>query len=137
MRKRIDFASKQNTLISIALNTIMKKFAYLGSAFALPMLAFAQIQDIQDLGDTFISIINTVLVPLIFALAFIVFLWGVFQYFIAGAGDEEKRDAGKSLMIYGLIGFFVMVSVWGLVNLLVGTFNLDSQLPPDYPQAEY
>ncbi len=91
--------------------------------------------NIQDLGDTVIGIINTVLVPLIFALAFIVFLYGVFQYFIAGASDEETREKGKSLMIYGLIGFFVMVSVWGLVNLLVGTFNLDSGAPPTYPSA--
>jgi len=113
----------------------MKKLAYIAASFALPALAFAQVQNVQDLGTTIIDIINTVLVPLIFALAFIVFLWGVFQYFIAGASDEEKREAGKSLMIYGLIGFFVMVSVWGLVNLLVGTFNLDSAAPPQFPQT--
>jgi NADH:ubiquinone oxidoreductase subunit 2 (subunit N) len=110
--------------------------AYAVAAFALPMLALAQAQNIQDLGQTIIDIINTVLVPLIFALAFIVFLWGVFQYFIAGASDEEKREAGKSLMIYGLIGFFVMVSVWGLVNLLVGTFNLnDSNIQGGLPHG--
>src|SRR4051812_731630 len=110
----------------------MKKFAYLAASLALPALAFAQVTDVQSLGQTIISIINTVLVPLIFALAFIVFLWGVFQYFIAGAADEEKREGGKSLMIYGLIGFFVMVSVWGIVNLLLGTFNLNSN-PPRFP----
>ncbi len=94
--------------------------------FALPLLTFAQsVNTIQSLGQTIIDLINTVFVPLIFALAFVVFLWGVFQFFIAGAADEEKRESGKSLMIYGLIGFFVMVSVWGLVNLLVGTFNLN------------
>ena len=34
-----------------------------------------------------------------------------------------------------LIGFFVMVSVWGLVNIRVGTFNLDKNIPrlPDAP----
>jgi hypothetical protein len=110
----------------------MKKFAYLAASFALPALAFAQVTTVQGLGRTIIEIINTVLVPLIFALAFIVFLWGVFQYFIAGAADEEKREGGKSLMIYGLIGFFVMVSVWGLVNLLTGTFNLRTN-PPQFP----
>lgn len=111
----------------------MKKFAYLAVSFALPVLAFAQTDTIQGLGDTILTIINSTLVPLIFALAFVVFLWGVFQYFIAGAADEEKREGGKSLMIYGLIGFFVMVSVWGLVNLLVGTFQLNSNVVPDYP----
>jgi Kef-type K+ transport system membrane component KefB len=117
----------------------MKTFKFIGAssaAFLVPALALAQASNIQDLGQTIIDIINTVLVPLIFALAFIVFLWGVFQYFIAGAADEEKREQGKSLMIYGIIGFFVMVSVWGLVNLLVGTFNLnDSGIRGGLPQG--
>lgn len=113
----------------------MKKIAYTSAAFLLPVLAFAQVSNIQDLGQVLINIINTVVVPLIFALAFVVFLWGVFQYFIAGAADEEKKEAGKSLMIYGIIGFVVMVSVWGLVNLVVGTFNLNDTGPTTLPVA--
>ncbi len=113
----------------------MKKFAYLGAALVLPMLAFAQVNNVQSLGQTVIDIINTVLVPLIFALAFIVIIWGVFQYFIAGGANDEVREKGKSLMIYGLIGFFVMVSVWGLVGILVNTFNLNAQNPGTLPQA--
>ena len=27
-------------------------------------------------------------------------------------------------MLWGLIGFFVMVSIWGLVNILTGTIQL-------------
>lgn len=37
------------------------------------------------------------------------------------------------MMIYGIIGLFVMVSVWGLVNLLSNTFKLDKQFPRDLP----
>jgi predicted PurR-regulated permease PerM len=115
----------------------MKKLGYIATAFALPLFAFAQIQatSAQSLSLGVIQFINTILVPLIFALAFFVFIWGVFQYFIAGGHDEEKKEKGKSLMLYGLIGFFVMVSVWGLVNILVGTFNLDKNIPrlPDAP----
>ena len=114
----------------------MKKLAYTLGAFVVPALAFAQVDNVQEIGSTVIDIINTVLVPLIFAIAFIVFLWGVFQYFILGGSDEEKKEQGRSLMIYGLIGFFVMVSVWGLVNLLVGTFNFNSSAPPQFPQAQ-
>ena len=73
------------------------------------------------------NIINNVLVPLIFAVAFLVFIWGVFQYFIAKS--EEAKENGKNLILYGLIGFFVMVSVWGLVNILVGTFSLNNAAP--------
>ena len=106
----------------------MKKFGYLVAAFALPVLALAQdsnVDSVQSLGAFIIDFINNIAVPLIFALAFVVFIFGVFRFFIAGGHDEEKRESGKQLMIYGLVGFFVMVSVWGLVHILTGTLNLN------------
>lgn len=105
----------------------MKKLAFIGASLALPFLAAAQVDSLQDLGSFIIDLINNVAVPLVFAIAFIVFIWGVFMYFIAGGHDEEKQSQGKSLMLWGLIGFFIMVSVWGLVNILTGTLNLDNQ----------
>lgn len=113
----------------------MKKFAYVAGAFMLPLLAGAQqsVTSIQDLGEFFIGLINGVAVPVVFALAFIIFIWGVFTYFVQGGADEEKRESGKQLMLYGLIGFFIMVSVWGLVNILVGSVRLDESV--EYPDA--
>jgi len=52
----------------------------------------------------------------------------VVQYITAG-GDEEKRKAGRNTMLYGIIGLFVMVAVWGLVNVLISTFGLDTAVP--------
>jgi hypothetical protein len=83
--------------------------------------------------DSLISIIDNILVPFVFALAFIVFIYGIYQYFILGGANEEKRDAGKQLMVWGFIGFFIMVSVWGIVNVLVGTFGLGSDSRPALP----
>jgi hypothetical protein len=112
-----------------------KKLAYIGTVLAVPTLAFAQaITSAQSLAQFAINIINTIIVPLIFAVAFLVFIVGVFQTFILGRGDPAKVKTGQSLMLWGLIGFFVMVSVWGLVNILIGTFNLNSQVPI-YPSA--
>lgn len=107
----------------------MKKYALFStSLLALPLLVSAQqINSITSAGDAIMNIINNVLVPLIFAVAFLVFIWGVFQYFIAKS--EEAKENGKNLILYGLIGFFVMVSVWGLVNILVGTFSLNNAAP--------
>jgi NADH:ubiquinone oxidoreductase subunit 2 (subunit N) len=114
----------------------MKKLGYIGAALAMPFLAFAQVNTIQDFGGIIITLINTVAVPIVFALAFIVFIWGIFQYFIQGGHDEEKRESGKQLMLWGLIGFFVMVSVWGLVHILLGTFTTNP-IVPTYPTAPY
>ena len=74
-----------------------------------------------------IDFINVVLVPLIFALAFIVFIWGMFQYFIAGGASEETRDKGKQLAMWGIIAFVVMVSIWGIINVFASTLFTDQQ----------
>ncbi|MEJ0053408.1 MAG: hypothetical protein WDN10_01620 [bacterium] len=117
----------------------MKKYLAPFAAIALltPLLAgAATISSVSDVGTTVINIINNVLVPVLFAVAFIVFIWGAFQVFIIGANDEDAKEKGKKLMLYGLIGFFVMVSIWGLVNILVGTFSTNNATPP-LPQADF
>jgi hypothetical protein len=117
----------------------MKKVVTLSAlaALALPMVTFAALNNITDVGSFVIDTINNIIVPVLFAVAFIVFLWGAFTTFILGAGSEDAKDKGKSLMLYSLIGFFVMVSIWGLVNILVGTFDFGDNTGPSggTPQA--
>ena len=112
----------------------MKKAVTIALAWAMPVLAFAQVRNIYDASAQITGIINNILVPLVFALAFLMFIWGIFQYFIAGGHDEEQRKKGQQLIIFGLIGFAVMAAVWGLVGVLLGTFNLNSA-PPQLPVA--
>jgi hypothetical protein len=78
-------------------------------------------------GTTFGSLLDAIggvlcgTIPVLFILATVVFLWGVVKYVLAN-GDEKKIEAGKSFMIYGLIGLFVMVTMWGIVYAAVNTF---------------
>ncbi len=88
---------------------------------------------IQNLSDSFIGVLNTVVVPFVFALAFIVFLWGVFQAFILGANNEEKRKEGAKFVLWALIGFVVMLSIWGLVNLAKSLIPTDNNTRPNLP----
>ncbi|HEU5114709.1 MAG TPA: pilin [Candidatus Paceibacterota bacterium] len=105
----------------------MKKFTYIAAlSLALPLWADAAIQSIWDIFRFIQSLLNTIL-PLIIAAAVVYFVWGMFQLFLAG--DEEKKDKAKTTIIYGVIAIFVMVSVWGLVNILVNTFGLSNQSP--------
>ena len=100
------------------------------ATFALPLVSFAAISNVSDVGTFVISTINNVLVPVLFAVAFMVFLWGAFDVFILGAQSEEIKEKGKNLMLWGLIGFFVMVSIWGLVNILTGTVSFGNSTGP-------
>lgn len=98
----------------------------------MPLLAAAQVPTgidtsyITPYSEGIKGIINNLLVPLLMAVAFIVFLFGVYKYFIQGAADETSRTDGKQFTLWGVIGFVVILSLWGIVNLVMGTFGLSS-----------
>ncbi len=58
----------------------------------------------------------------------------MFQYFIMGGANEEKRDQGKQLMLWGVIGFVMMVSIYGLVNVIAEGFGFRQQNIQELPQ---
>ncbi|NCN12177.1 hypothetical protein GW937_02530 [Candidatus Kaiserbacteria bacterium] len=72
------------------------------------------------LTTAIIGFSKTYLLPLILAIGFIVFVWGMFLYFILGGADDEKKTKGKSLVIYAIAGFVLILSFWGIVNLIAG-----------------
>ena len=100
------------------------------AALTLPFVSLAAVNNLSDAGSFVINTINNIIVPVLFAVAFIVFLWGAFDTFILGANSEEVKEKGKNLMLWGLIGFFVMVSIWGLVNILTGTVSFGNNTGP-------
>lgn len=85
--------------------------------------------------DLIVGTINNILVPIIIAIAFIVFLWGVFKYYIKGAEDESSRASGHQFILWGIIGFVIITSVWALVNiassiLIPSDVNKNNPTPP-------
>ena len=101
----------------------MKKYTLVGlGLLALPFLANAQATVaslLQLVGTTLNS-----LVPLAIGLAVVIFLFGVIKYVTAG-DDEAGRESSRQLMLWGIIGLFVMVSVWGLVQVLNSTTSIN------------
>ncbi|MBP6857777.1 MAG: hypothetical protein KBC11_01090 [Candidatus Pacebacteria bacterium] len=73
-------------------------------------------------------IIGSAIIPLIFTLAFLYFLWGMVQY-IRNANNEKKREESKKFIYVGIIALTVMVSVWGIVRIVTSTFGLGNTVP--------
>lgn len=89
---------------------------------------------VQGYSNSILAVINQSLVPVLFAIAFLMFLWGVFKYFIKGATEEKSRTDGRQFILWGIIGFAVILSVWGLVSVVTGTFNLKTGgAAPSFP----
>jgi hypothetical protein len=110
--------------------------------FFSPNIAYASV-------DTFISNVNRLilnpLITLLFAVAMVLFLYGMLQFFIS-ADNEEKRSEGKRHMLWGIVGLTIMMGVFGILNILLKTFNITNINPeqgkvekfpdfnPSYPQ---
>ena len=108
----------------------MKKYIVGSSLFLLPVLALAQANATGDL-TTISGVINrlqnviNLIIPFLVGLAVLVIIYGVFG-FISNAADEEARASAKQFIIWGIIGVFIMLSVWGLVTILKNSFGTDA-----------
>ncbi len=82
-------------------------------------------KDFIGSGSTgIIGVLNTIVVPTIFAFAFAAFVWGVVNYFFLHGNEEGKRKEGRDFVIWGLLGMVVLFSVWGFVNIMLSTLGI-------------
>lgn len=96
----------------------------LSSVFVIaPFIAFAQQKNLRTIIDLVIDYLNRILVLMI-GVAVVMFVFYIIKYFIKA--DAERKEAGPYVM-WSLIGFFVILSLWGLVNILQNTFDLKNE----------
>jgi len=68
------------------------------------------------------KVIINPLITLLFALAVVYFLYGLARYLLS-PDNEEIRKTSKDHMIWGVIGMFIMVSVFGILSLILNTIG--------------
>ena len=64
-------------------------------------------------------VINPIIIFL-FAVALVYFVYGLLQY-LSSPDSEEVRKKSKSHMIWGVVGLFIMVAVFGIMRLILST----------------
>ena len=84
--------------------------------------------------DSFVSNVNRLiinpLIILLFGLAVVYFLYGIFE-FISNQENEEKKTTGKNHMIWGIIGIVIMMGVFTILNIIMRTFNIEGINPEE------
>lgn len=104
-------------------------------AVLVPSVAFAQaitdantlVFKLTNLGNTFIGIL----------IAFAV-IWIIFNVVRFIVSSSEKRKEYQGGILWGIVGLFVILSIWGLVRILTNTFRTDNTAPINqYPQVQY
>ena len=89
----------------------------------VPNVAFAAATSVDDVLDVLFSIVEAI-IPLLVSCAVIVFFWGLVK-FIAHADDTKAVEEGKQLIIWGLVGLFVIVALWSIVGYIQQSLGLD------------
>jgi hypothetical protein len=112
----------------------MKKYYYIFLSFFFPTLTFAAtcsgntsitlngtVNVANNSGPTFGNIICYViyiislLTPILFALAFIFFFWGLSKYVIGAEAKELKT--GKEYMMWGILVIFILMSYMAIIGI--------------------
>lgn len=78
-------------------------------------------KNLTEIIELFINI-GLALIPFMGALAFLSFVLGVAR-FIKAAGNEKEIKESKNFLIWGVVGMFVLVTIWGIITFLRSEFG--------------
>ena len=85
------------------------------------------------LQNAVVAIVNP-LIQVLFAVALLSFIYGIFE-FVRGADQPDIRSKGQQHMMWGLIGLFIMISVFTIIRILLNTLGITgSEVPPILPR---
>jgi peptidoglycan hydrolase-like protein with peptidoglycan-binding domain len=88
--------------------------------------------DIGDLITNFNKNVVQNLIVLLGGAALVVFLWGMVLFIVHRQQAKGDLSKDKDMMLWGLVGLFVFVSVWGIIKLFqgfLGVSGTDMVLP--------
>ena len=76
----------------------------------------------QQAINKLVSVIINPAIYVVFSLGLLIFVFGVVEFLneLQKGGDTNK---GKNHMLWGVIGMFIMVSVFGIIHLISNTFG--------------
>ena len=98
----------------------------------MPLFGFAQASKISSIDSSnatslvtsIAKFINYWIIPIMVLVALAYFITGVVMYI--GENEDTKRKEKKQKMFWGLVGLFVMLSVWTLVFVIANTYNIST-----------
>jgi len=116
---------KNNVMLTVLIGTCLLLPAVAGAQS--PLLGGGTGGDIGTALERIVRFINNVLIPFLFAIGFFMFVWGVIKFFVIGGNNDDAKTEGKSLIIYALAGFVVILIFWGIVNILANGLGIQGQ----------
>ena len=110
--------SKCGSILKVMTAIALVPTAYAATAIPAPVLTF--------IGKISTEILNPI-IAIMFSLALVYFIYGVAAY-IWNPDNEEARATGRKSMLWGIVGMFIMVSVFGIMRFLISSVGADPGL---------
>lgn len=78
----------------------------------------------RELVGKIVELLIDPLILLIFSAGIFLFTWGLIT-FLNNMESPEGRKTGIQHMLWGIIGVFIMATVFGIIRIITDTFGLD------------
>ncbi|MCK5589180.1 MAG: hypothetical protein KAI16_02620 [Candidatus Pacebacteria bacterium] len=77
---------------------------------------------VVTLAEKISSVILEPIIWLLVAASIIMFFYGFVMYFV-NVASTSKKEEGRKHMLFGVIGLFIIFSVWGIINMIIATID--------------
>jgi hypothetical protein len=104
---------------------------YLAVLLTLLTPVITHAQSVQSFVAIILAFITNTLIPFILGIAFLIFVINAVRFFVIGGANEDSQEKAKALVLYSLMAFVFILSFWGLVNILAGSFFSPLDANPD------
>lgn len=102
---------------------------------SVPAFAYAQ-QQLTNLQSviSYAATLGNAVVPIIISIGVIYLVVMIVKWFIIEPGEERTEALYK--VLWAVLGLFLILSIWGLVNILRRTFQTDRLAPTgEFPRV--
>lgn len=103
-------------------------FIFLICSLFSPLVIFAQTAQVILINTS--SFIKDVLIPFLFGMAFLVFVYNAVRFFVFEGSNEQGREKAKSLITYSIAAFVFIILFWGIVTMFTSSIGLDKGTQP-------
>ncbi len=87
------------------------------------------------MAKVFAAVIQPLLV-LLFGIAFIIFVWGIVSYIRSSDSDKDRAEGQRSIL-WGIVGMVIMISAFGIINIIQGTIGVEPTPAQQTTQGQF
>ncbi len=102
----------------------------------MPFFLVPRIAEAATLAEIMVKVNKYIINPailLLFAVALVVFVFGIIEFLAQRDTDSEAGLKGKRHMMWGVIGMFIMVSVFAIMHIIINTLGVTLPSGVDIP----